>query len=115
MPASIEIDPTRSAVLSMDYHTSIVSIYARDDQPALLARTASVLKTAREAEMTVIHVRVGFHPNLPEISPRNALFSSIKSSVQHQKSFEGEAGAIHPAVAPEGSDIVVTKGLSGNK
>jgi nicotinamidase-related amidase len=109
MPASFTIDPARSAVLSMDYHTSIVSIYARDDQAALLARAASILKTAREAGMTVIHVRVGFHPNLPEISPRNALFSSIKSSVQHQKLFEGEAGAFHPAVAPEGNDIVVTK------
>jgi nicotinamidase-related amidase len=59
--------------------------------------------------MMVIHIQVGFHPNLPEISPRNALFSSIKSSVPHQKLFEGEAGAIHPAVAPEGNDIVVTK------
>jgi 6-phosphogluconolactonase (cycloisomerase 2 family) len=47
MPTSITVDPARSAVLSMDYHTSIVSIYAREDQPALLARAANVLKTAR--------------------------------------------------------------------
>ena len=65
MPASITIDPARSAVLTTDYHTSIVAIYARDDQPALLARTSSVLKTAREAGMTVIHVRVGFPKSAP--------------------------------------------------
>jgi len=46
--------------------------------------------------------------NRPCWLAHNALFSSIKSSVQHQKLFEGAAGAIHPDVAPEGSDIVVT-------
>jgi hypothetical protein len=90
----------------MDYHTSIVLIYPRDDQPGLLARAAGILT---RAGMRVTHDRVGFHPHLPEISPPNALFSSIKSSIQHQKLFEGEAVAFHPAVAPEGNDIVIKK------
>ena len=104
----LSLDPKRSALLSMDYQTSIVSIYATDQQ-ALLARAASVLKQARSSGMTVIHVQVGFHPKFPEISPRNALFSALKSSVKHQQLFEGAAGALHPSVAPEGDDIVVTK------
>lgn len=108
MASQLTLNPARSAVLSMDFHTSIVSIYVKD-QEALLARAASVLKQARRSGMTVIHVQVGFRPKLPEISPRNALFGALKSSVQHQQLFEGAAGAIHPSVAPEGDDITVTK------
>ena len=59
--------------------------------------------------MQVIHVRVGFRPNLPEISARNVLFSAVKNSEKHRQIFEGPEGEIHPAVAPEGNDIVVVK------
>src|SRR5215469_7784403 len=108
MATQLSLTPARSAVLSMDYHTSIVSIYVKDSE-ALLARVAAVLKRARSSGMTVIHVQVGFRRNLPEISPRNTLFSAMKSSVKHQQLFEGAAGAIHSSVAPEGDDIVITK------
>jgi nicotinamidase-related amidase len=59
--------------------------------------------------MTVVHVRVGFRPGLPEVSSRNKLFAAIKLSSQHQQLFQGAAGAIHPALGPEPDDIVVTK------
>ena len=107
MTSPLSFDPAHSAVLSMDFHTSIVSIYVKDQD--LIARAASVLKRARSSGMTIIHVQVGFRPNFPEISPRNALFSAMKNSVQHRQLFEGAAGAIHPSVAPEGDDIVITK------
>ena len=102
-------DPARTAVLSMDYQSGIVSIYAGGDKEGLLARAAGVLKRARDGGMTVIHVRVGFRPGLPEVSTRNQLFGAIKSSAQHQRLFAGDTGEIHPAVAPEGDDVVVTK------
>lgn len=108
MTAPMTFDPSRSALLSMDYQAGIVSIYAQD-QPDVLERAAGVLRKARSSGMTIIHVQVGFRPNLPEVSPRNALFSAIKNSVRHQQLFEGAAGAIHPAVAPQGNDITVTK------
>jgi nicotinamidase-related amidase len=114
MTTQLIIDPARSAVLSMDLQTGIVSIYAKDqegakDRESLTARAASVLKRARSLGICVIHVQVGFRPNLPEIGTRNPLFSAIKSSPQRRQLFEGAAGAIHPAVAPEGDDIIVTK------
>jgi nicotinamidase-related amidase len=92
----------------MDLQTAIVSIYTKD-QPDLVTRAAGVLKKARDRGLSVFHVQVGFRPGLPEISPRNLLFSSIKNSVQHQQIFQGPGGAIHPAVAPQGEDIVITK------
>lgn len=108
MAAPPSFDPSRSAVLSMDYQTAIVSRYAKE-QEDLLARAASVLRRARDSGMAIIHVQVGFRPNLPEVSPRNILFHSIRNSLQHQQLFTGPGGAIHAAVAPEGNDIVVTK------
>jgi len=92
----------------MDFQTTIVSIYTKD-QPDLLARAAGILSKARDCGMSVFHVEVGFRPGLPEISSRNLLFSRIKNSVEHQQIFQGPGGAIHPAVAPQGEDIVITK------
>jgi nicotinamidase-related amidase len=101
-------DLSRAAVLSMDLQTAIVSRYltSADD---FMTRAAGVLKRARDRGIKVIHVQVGFRPGLPEVSLRNQLFGAIKSSPEWQKIFEGPAGAIHPAVGPEGEDIVVTK------
>ncbi len=102
------IESASTAVLSMDLQTAIVSIYTKH-QPDLVTRAAGVLKKARDRGLSVFHVQVGFRRGLPEISPRNSLFSSIKNSVQHRQVFEGPGGAIHPAVAPQGEDIVITK------
>lgn len=101
-------DLSRAAVLSMDLQTAIVSIYTKG-QEDFLPRVAGLLNSARESGLMVIHVQVGFRPGLPEIRSRNALFAAIKSNPQWQQIFEGPAGAIHPAVAPQGDDIVVTK------
>jgi nicotinamidase-related amidase len=105
---SLLSDTTRAAVLSMDLQAAIVSNYTKD-QGDFLARIGGLLKAARDREMRVIHVQVGFRPGLPEISSRNQLFGAIKNSVQWQQIFQGPAGAIHPAVAPEPDEVVITK------
>jgi nicotinamidase-related amidase len=107
--APFPIYPAHTAVLSMDCQTGIVSVYTREDKDAFLVRVSSALNHARATKMTVIHVQVGFRPGLPEVSSRNLLFSTIKSSVQHQKLFEGALGAIPAAIAPKEGEIVVTK------
>jgi nicotinamidase-related amidase len=101
-------DISRAAILSMDLQSAIVAFYTKG-QDEFLPRVASVLKEARDRAMTVIHVQVGFRPGLPEISSRNMLFAAIKNSAQWQQAFQGDAGAIHAAVAPQGEDIVITK------
>jgi nicotinamidase-related amidase len=106
--ATNPIYPAHTALLGMDCQTGVVSVYAKPPE-AFVARAASALGAARKAAMTVIQVRVGFRQGLPEVSSRNKLFGAIKSSVPHQKFFEGSSGAIHPALGPEPGDIVVTK------
>ncbi len=108
MSAELRFDAGRSAVLSMDCQTAIVTSYVKNPEK-FLARAANVLKHARAAGITVIHVQVGFRPGLPEIGTRNPLFSALKASPERQQLFQGPGGAIHPALAPAGEDIVVTK------
>ncbi|MHB8218109.1 MAG: cysteine hydrolase family protein [Candidatus Sulfotelmatobacter sp.] len=107
MPAELSIDPAHSALLCMDYQTGIVSSYIKDQD--MLLRAASALKQARSAALPVIYVQVGFRPNFPEISPRNAAFSTVKNSPQRQQLFVSPSKEIHSSVAPEPDDIIVTK------
>lgn len=108
MGNGLSFDIAHTAVLAMDCQTGIVSIYAKPPEE-FLGRASTVLRAARSAGMSVIHVRVGFRPGLPEVSGRNKLFAAIKSSSAHQQLFEGAAGGINPALGPEADDIVVTK------
>lgn len=106
--AGIIPDISRAALLSMDLQSAIVSLYTQG-QDDFLPRIAGVLNAARLSRMNLIHVQVGFRPGLPEIGARNPLFAAIKSSPQWQQIFQGTAGAIHPAVAPQGEEIVIVK------
>jgi len=107
--ATFPIDPTHTALLSMDCQTGIVSIYTKDDKEAFLTRAASVLNHARAIGVTIIHLQVGFRPGLPEVSSRNILFGTIKSSAQHQKLFQEPLGTIPSVIAPKEGEIVITK------
>ena len=108
MANALVLYPAHTALLSLDCQTGLVSIYAKP-QEEFIERCSSVLQAARKAGIAVIHARVGFRPGLPEVTTRNRLFGSIKSSPQHQKLFEGTAGAVHPKLGPEPDDIVITK------
>jgi nicotinamidase-related amidase len=107
MASKLSLDPARTALLSMDMQVSIVSRYIKDSE--LITRAQLVMQHARELGMRIIHVQVGFRRGLPEISSRNPLFNSIRTNEDHRKMFEGPQGAIHSAVSPEGSEVVITK------
>ena len=100
-------DPKRSALLSMDLQAGIVSMYVKDE--GIIPRVAGVIERARGAGLTIVHVKVGFRPNVPEANPRNRFLSAVKASPRHQEFFQGESGAIHPALTPAADDLVVTK------
>lgn len=102
------LNPARTAILCMDMQQGIVSIYAANQQD-IVTRAAKVLHAARQRNMTVIHIRMGFRAGLPEVSPRNPLLNAIRSSPQHQQLFSGEPGEIHPVLGPAPSDIVIVK------
>src|SRR5262245_40020035 len=109
MPEGIEFDPHKTALLCMDYQSAIVSAYGGAAADELLSRASNVLAKARAAEMMVIYIQVGFREGFPEISDRNPLFAAVKNDPQRKAMFEGPAREIHPTVAPDKGDIVVTK------
>jgi len=95
------------AVVTLDLQHGVVATYAQD--PAFIGRAAAVLAAARQAGVPVIHVRVGFRPGVPEASPRNAFLSAVKASIPHQRFFSDASGALHPGLAIESGDLIVTK------
>jgi nicotinamidase-related amidase len=104
-------DWKRAALLSMDLQGGIVSMYVKDE--GFIPRVAGVIERARGAGLTIVHVKVGFRPNVPEANPRNRFLSALKASPRHQEFFQGESGAIHPALTPAAGDVVVTKSRIG--
>jgi len=100
-------DRKRSALLSMDLQAGVVSRYVKDE--GFIPRVAGVMERARGAGLTIVHVKVGFRPGVPEVNPRNRFLSAVKDSPRHQEFFQGESGAIHPALTPAAGDLVVTK------
>jgi nicotinamidase-related amidase len=103
----MQFEPKRSALLSMDLQAGVVSVYVKDER--FIARAAGMIERARRAGLLIVHVKVGLRPEVPEASPRNRFLSAVKASPRHQQFFQGESGAIHPALSPAASDLVVTK------
>ena len=97
---------SHTALLVMDVQAGIVTRFAQTGD--LLERINTAITAARAAQIPVIYVVVAFRPGYPEISPRNKSFSAIK---QQQSSLQAAMTAteIHPAIAPQPTDIVVTK------
>ena len=95
------------AVVTLDLQQGVVATYAKD--PTFIARAAAVVAAARRARLPVIHVKVGFRPDVPEASPRNAFLSAVKASIPHQRFFSDVSGALHPALGVDSGDLVVTK------
>jgi nicotinamidase-related amidase len=94
------------ALLVMDVQEGIVTRYAQAGD--VLKPISAAIRAARAVAIPVIYVKVAFRPGFPEISPRNKSFSATR---QQQSSLSAAITTmeIHPAIAPEPTDIVVTK------
>jgi gluconolactonase len=76
-------------------------------QTDVLGKTGRLLEAARRAGVKVIYVVVQFRPGHPEVPRTGQLF---QGTVEHNALVEGTWGAaIHPAVAPQAGEAVVTK------
>jgi nicotinamidase-related amidase len=92
-----------TAFVIMDVQHAALA-YLGEDQ-TLLNRFIKAIDTARQAGIRVIHVAARFREGYPEISPHNRLFSKgLASGILPSTTFE-----IHPAVAPQPGEVVVTK------
>ena len=94
---------SKTALLVMDVQASIVSRFQQASD--ILTPVTTAIAAARAAAIPVIYVAVAFRPGYPEISPRNRSFSAVKQ----QASMPATGMEIHSAIAPQPTDIVVTK------
>ena len=93
-----------TALLVMDVQRVIVDRYP---DPGYLPRLREAAGAARAAGLPVIYVVIGFRPGHPEVSSRNKTFGALgRASVM---TGSDQATEIHPGVAPEPGDIIVTK------
>lgn len=99
-------DNKNSALLVMDVQGPIVSMLP-ENGAALLNTLAKTVAAARNKEIQVIYVVIGFRKDYPEINPRNRSFSSLKNS---GRNFDTEEGMkVSPLVIPHPGDITVVK------
>ena len=96
----------RSALLVMDVQQGIVERYK--SAAPLLDHLGTVIRAARSAGLPIIYVTVRFREGYPEISARNRMFAAIRQAGAAMVE-TSPATDIHPAVAPQPGDIVVTK------
>ena len=79
-PEQLTIDPARAAVIVVDMQNDFGSeggMFARagidiSGIRAAVAPTARVLAAARQAGITVVYLKMGFHPDLSDLGPPDA-------------------------------------------
>lgn len=97
---------TSTAVLIMDVQNGIVERLA-ERASEYLDTVVKVRDAAREAQMTVIYVRVAFREGAPEVSENNRSFAALASA---PGLFEGSIDTqVHDRLAAAVGEIVVTK------
>ena len=105
--APAPIDPTRAALLVMDYQHGIVGMI--DDADALLQRATDAIALMRARGGHVGYVRVAFtDDDLQAIPATSRMGARIAASPQ---AFHADAPAtqIHDQIAPRDGDIIVRK------
>src|SRR5665213_156983 len=101
-----KIEAKTSAMLVMDYQNAIVAMVA-DTSADLIRNVSAALSAARSAGVKVIYVVIGFRPGYPEVSPANKSFRGLRESGRFASG--SPATEIHPDLAPQPGDLVVTK------
>jgi nicotinamidase-related amidase len=96
---------TSTALLVMDLQEGIVKRFG--DAASYLDGLSAAVAAARGAGVSVIYVVVGFRPGYPEVSDRNTSFAAIAGTGRFTDS--DPDSRIHPQVAPEPGDVIVTK------
>jgi nicotinamidase-related amidase len=95
-----------TALLVMDIQTATIPRIANSG--AFLDTLKRAIATARNAQIPVIYVVVGFRKGFPEIGPANKSFAAIRQGKTPLPGLE-EPIMINPDIAPQPGDLVVTK------
>jgi nicotinamidase-related amidase len=95
----------KTALLVMDVQGATVKMLENNAQ--FLKCVNNAIQKARQNQIPVIYVVVGFRKNFPEVSRNNKSFLQLKNG--HMKLDTEEAFTVHESVSPLPDDIIVTK------
>jgi nicotinamidase-related amidase len=98
--------PQKQALLVMDVQDPMVKMVK--DGPRFVELLSKAIEHAREKNIPVIYVVVGFRKGYPEVSPENKSFSMIGKNKSFSFDTE-EAARVYSSIAPKPGDVVVTK------
>lgn len=93
-----------TALLLMDLQPAILAGMPNDKLAELLDRVNKAANAARAHQIPVIYVALSFRPGTPEVSSNNQFFDAARSRFDNP-----DFANIHPDVAPQTGDIIVTK------
>jgi nicotinamidase-related amidase len=102
-----ELDPSRTALLVMDYQSGILN--RTEDPDALAAKARAAIDTMRGAGATIGYVRVAFTDADLEAMPDGAPMARVKAMPAGSMSADSPATQVDERVAPVDGDIVVRK------
>jgi nicotinamidase-related amidase len=102
-----ELDPSRTALLVMDYQPGILNRF--EDPDALAAKARKAIDTLREAGATIGYVRVAFTDEDLEAMPDSAPMARVKQMPAGSMSADSPTTQVDERVAPQEGDIIVRK------
>lgn len=101
------IDPRHAALLVMDYQPGVVDSLPGSE--TLLSRVAAAIAIAREHDVQIAYVRIGFTAaDYAAIPPTNLFFSRLAGRAGAMDA-DAPQTAVHPRLGPGPRDIVVRK------
>lgn len=106
MADDFNLSAPSTALLLMDFQNGIVANYGGEESPAL-SNAARLLHAARERDMLVVFVTVGFREGYPEIADSNRIFSGIRETGRFLES--GDDTNVHQMLSPRPEEPRVVK------
>ena len=94
-----------TALLVMDVQGATIKLL--ENNAHCLQSINNAIQKARQHQIPVIYVVVGFRKNFPEVSRNNRFFAAMKNGVM--KLDTEEAFKVHESVSPQPNDIIITK------
>jgi nicotinamidase-related amidase len=94
-----------TALLVMDVQGATIKMF--EDNTHYVNCVNNAIQKARQHQIPVIYVVVGFRKGFPEVSRNNKSFSAMKNGVM--KLDTEEAFKVHESVSPQPDDIIITK------
>jgi len=104
---SPSIDPTRTALLVMDYQLGIIGQLEAGD--VLVRRAAEAIAAARAAGATVGFVRVAFADGELDSAPETSRMAGTLRQYGDAMHADNPSTQVHDDLAPEDGDVVVRK------